>query len=149
MPRTAATLLKGAIAAGWTARATYAKAEIGGKKARALAAGDRATRNGQSGTIVDVYHPKGGTLVGYGVLVDGTSTISYTWPVDETEAADVSGREGAVVESVAVRLRRWPLAAVGVWEGGKFRRAYVWSAVTSARAVGARDLAKFVKGVPK
>lgn len=52
-------------------------------------------------------------------------------------------------ESVLVRLRRWPLAAVGAWHNGKFELGYVWSAFSPPRKVGARDLSAFVKAAAK
>lgn len=151
LPRTAAALLRAATAAGWTSRATYAKAELGGKKARALAAGDRVTRDGKAGTIIDAHKPDGSPAVAYGVLLDGDGPGCghawglHVWPVTETAAADESGRKGAVVESIAVRLRRYPLAAAGMWQDGKFSHAYVWSLWTTPNKVGARQLSKFVK----
>jgi hypothetical protein len=57
--------------------------------------------------------------------------------------ADVDDR---VIESIVVRLRRPPIAAVGAWHNNKFALGYIGSAFTSPRKVGARDLAKFVKG---
>lgn len=87
LPTTAARLRKTALAAGWTGRTTYAKADVG----------------------------------------------------EDTEG------ERKTVESVLVRLRRWPLAAVGAWHNGSFELAYVWSAVSAPRRIGARDLARFIK----
>lgn len=49
------------------------------------------------------------------------------------------------IESVLVRLRRWPLAAVGAWHNNKFAFGYVWSAFSPPRRIGARELARFVK----
>lgn len=50
-------------------------------------------------------------------------------------------------ESIAVRMRRAPLAAGAMWVDGKFDHAWVWSSFTQARKIGARELAKFVKEV--
>lgn len=138
LPTTAARLLKAALAAGWTARATYARAmvlEVGG---RAFAADDTVTRRDVVGRVVDVHRDK----AHLGVLVDGRV---QTWEVAETSLVVDVAQTGKVVESVAVRLRRWPLAAVGVWHNGAFALAHVWSAVSGPRKVGARDLARMVK----
>ena len=40
---------------------------------------------------------------------------------------DRRGRPGAVVDSVAVRLRRGHHRAVGIWEGSAFRAGWVWT----------------------
>lgn len=55
------------------------------------------------------------------------------------------GEPGPVVESVATRLRRPPLAAVAVWHNSKFSTAYVWTQYTNGRPIGARALLAFVK----
>lgn len=52
-----------------------------------------------------------------------------------------------VIESVLVRLRLTPFAAVGAWHNGKFALAYIGSTVTSPRRIGARELTRFVKEV--
>jgi hypothetical protein len=60
-------------------------------------------------------------------------------------ALDPKAEPSKVVESVVVRLRRTPLAAVAWWWDGKFIGAYVWSLYTSPRSVGAREVSAFVK----
>lgn len=65
------------------------------------------------------------------------------WTVRTTYAEAVI--DDKRIESVLVRVRRWPLAAVGAWHNGKFALGYVWSIFSSPRKVGARDLAVFVK----
>jgi hypothetical protein len=52
---------------------------------------------------------------------------------------------GPLVESIATRLRKPPLAAVAVWHNSKFSTAYVWTQYTNGRPIGARALLAFVK----
>lgn len=56
------------------------------------------------------------------------------------------GQPTTLVESIVVRLRREPLAAVASWYDGRFVSAWVWSRGTSPRSIGARALGRFVKG---
>jgi hypothetical protein len=71
------------------------------------------------------------------------------WKVRITYAHGTSigaqGQPTHLVECVAVRLRRGPLAGIGVWHDGKFSTAYVWSRWTPPSKVGARELIAFVK----
>jgi hypothetical protein len=55
------------------------------------------------------------------------------------------GEPGPLIESVATRLRKPPLAAVAVWQDSKFSTAYVWTQYTNGRPIGARALLAFVK----
>lgn len=55
------------------------------------------------------------------------------------------GEVGPLIESVATRLRRPPLAAVAVWHNAKFSTAYVWTQHTNGRPIGARALLAFVR----
>ena len=152
LPRNAAALLKAALAAGWTARATYAKAEVMdlGRRHETFTNGDAVSRDGVAGTVVDVHRDK----THLGVLVNRTRTAPdraasmghvEVWDVADTVHVVTGEDRGSVVESVVVRLRRTPLAAVGAWHDGKFHIAYVWTPWTTPNKVGARALAKFVK----
>jgi hypothetical protein len=58
---------------------------------------------------------------------------------------DNHGGTGPLIESVATRLRKPPLAAVAVWHGSKFSTAYVWTRYTNGQSIGARALLAFVK----
>ena len=58
---------------------------------------------------------------------------------------DAQGHPSHLVESIVVRLRRDPLAAVAIWHDGKFRLGYVWSRYTSPRRIASRDLSRFIK----
>lgn len=71
------------------------------------------------------------------------------WRARATFASGVIGddKHKRQVDSVVVRLRRYPVAAVGSWWNRKFETGYVWSVVSPPVPVGARDLAAFVKGV--
>lgn len=143
LPRTAAALLKAATAAGWTARATYAKAEVMdlGRRHETFSCGDSVINaTGVTGSVVDVHRDK----VHLGVLL--ASHRMDIWEIADTRHVTSGEDRGSVVESVAVRLRRPPLAAVGAWHGGKFHIAYVWTPYTTPVRVGARQLSKFVKG---
>jgi hypothetical protein len=70
---------------------------------------------------------------------------STGWKV-ATTYAKAEQDDGKVLESIALRLVRDPLAGYGLWVNGKFDMAYVWSRFTPLRKVGARTLASFVKG---
>jgi hypothetical protein len=65
------------------------------------------------------------------------------WKVATTYAK--AEQDGRVLESIALRLARDPLAGYGLWVNGKFDMAYVWSRFTPLRKVGARTLAAYVK----
>jgi hypothetical protein len=65
------------------------------------------------------------------------------WRVSTTYAK--AEQDGKVLESVALRLVRDPLAGYGLWVNGKFDMAYVCSRFTPLRKVGARALSSFVK----
>lgn len=69
--------------------------------------------------------------------------VRATFASAESEPSDDD--EAKRIDSVVIRMRRLPLAAVGAWHNGKFELAYVWSTVSAPRKVGARDLATFVK----
>lgn len=56
------------------------------------------------------------------------------------------GQPSGLIESVVVRMRRDPLAAVASWHNGSFASAWVWSRYTSPRRIGARELSRFVGG---
>jgi hypothetical protein len=141
MPTAAKRLLAAALAAGWNAAATYAKVRVLDARGRAFAYEDRVTNaDGVTGSVRDVHKDK----VHLGVLIDGLGEVR-TWEVAETSLVTDVAQEGKVVESIGLRLRRWPFAAAGEWWDGKFHHAYAWTAVSTAKRIGARDLARLVK----
>ncbi len=60
-------------------------------------------------------------------------------------ALSAKGEPTKVVESIVVRLRRPPLAAVAWWWDNKFIGAYVWTVFSAPKALGAREINAFVK----
>lgn len=81
-------------------------------------------------------------LVRYAEATDWRHRVTYA----KGTTFDAQGQPSRLVESVVVRLRRAPLAAVASWHDGKFAGAWVWSLFTNPRSVGSRDLNRFVKG---
>lgn len=151
IPTSPRRIAKAATEAGWRVRTTYARGELTETDGpdQHFTGGDRVTRDGALATVVDVHKDK----AHLSVLIDGAGQLT-TWEVVETRPAGAGTAEATkTVQSIVVRVLRWPLAAVGVWwrkewttkDAYEFEGAYVWSAFTPPRPVSARELSAFVE----
>lgn len=153
IPSSPRRIAKAATEAGWVVRTTYARGDLAETEGpdQHFSPGDRVRLGDTLGAVVDVHKDK----AHLSVLEDGTDQLK-TWDrVDTRPEGAGEGAAAKVVESIVVRMRRAPLAAVGVWWRKEwlakpaygFEHALVWSTFTPPRPVEFAELATFVKGV--